>query len=379
MPRATDISPGSQSDRRPHRPWSVYLLTVFGIPIYVHITWLLLIGFAAYVEIFRGATLLGGVLFLLAVFASIVLHELGHALVARRFGIRTDDIVLYPIGGVARLRSMGEGLQELWIALAGPAVNLLIAFALGLVLLATGGFVPVTDDSRLAGIPFAQQLLLINLLLMLFNLIPAFPMDGGRVLRSLLTLATSREKATAIAAKIGQVLAIGFLLLAPFNPILLFIGVFIFFAAGQEYAATQSVSMMSGHHVEDAMIRHFEVLHHGDSLGRAADLLLSTSQHDFPVMSGSDVIGLLTRNELIQGLALHGRDHYVAHVMTRDFPRTTPGEPLQTAFERMRDAGNLPLLVFQNDRLVGYINAENLMEYLMVRQAGRAQESRAGA
>ncbi|MEN6624953.1 MAG: site-2 protease family protein [Candidatus Sumerlaeia bacterium] len=364
------------SPKRTHRAWSLYVGSIAGIPVYLHFTFLLLLMFIGFVQAHSGQAVFGGLALVIAVFASVALHELGHALVARSYGIKTDDIVLYPIGGVARLRSMGEKTQEFWIAVAGPSVNVVIATLIGIYLYFRGQLLlpqSIADEEAILRLTFLQKLMIINIILVIFNLIPAFPMDGGRVLRSLLTLAMSKERATSIAAGVGQALAILFVLVGLLNGqvILMFIGIFVFIAAGQESMATKSQALMSGKRVRDAMITRFEVLNHGDSLGRAADLLLATSQQDFPVMNGTEVLGVLGRKELLQGLASLGRDHYVAQAMTRDFPRISPAEPLEHAFDQMRQADGLPVLVLDGEKLVGYVNNENLMEYLMIQQLGK--------
>ena len=371
---------------RPHRPGSLYLLTLAGIPVYFHFTFVLMLLFIAAVEISSGREVFGGVLFVLGAFASVALHELGHALMARRFGIKTEDIVLYPIGGVARLRSMGEGFQEFWIALAGPSVNVLIAGLIAAGLVLTGRWVPLTavlqsmaqaeaGAGQVAGHGgfFLQHMMLLNVFLVIFNMIPAFPMDGGRVLRAILSRKLPKAQATAVASKIGQALAVLFMVWGIFGGgmFLLIIGIFVFLAAGQEYAHTRSVDLMTGKLVRDAMVTRFETLSHGDSLGRAADLLLATSQQDFPVMGGSEVIGVLGRKALIEGLATQGRDHYVAEIMAREFPKASLDTPLENVFNLMQENNGLPVLVFDGDSLLGYVNQENIMEFLMIAQSQR--------
>jgi Zn-dependent protease/predicted transcriptional regulator len=372
MDHPSSQAPNERHAQRHHRAWSLYLITLAGIPVYLHFTLLLMLAFIAFFEISKHQKIFGGLLAVILIFASITLHELGHALMARRFKISTLDIVLYPIGGVARLQSMGEGLQEFWIALAGPAVNVLIAAILVPLTVLTGQWIAL-DRVETGEVPVLQMVLMVNVILVIFNLIPAFPMDGGRVLRALLTRFTTRDKATAIAAKVGQALAIVFMLggFLTQNFMLMFIGLFVFLAAGQEFAMTRSQTLLNGRMVRDAMITHFETLAHGDSLGRAADLLLATSQQDFPVMGGEQVIGVLNRRELIQGLATQGRDHIVAEVMTREFPRLTPRDPLQRALELLRDGQNQnqAVMVFEGEKLIGYINNENMAEYVMIAQA----------
>ncbi len=366
----------SRTAKRTHRAWSLYIGSVAGIPIYLHVTFLLLLAVIAFAPKEKGEALFGGLALVIAVFASVALHELGHALMARLFGIKTDDIVLYPIGGVARLRSMGENLQEFWIALAGPAVNVAIASTIAIYLYFSGRWstalnVEVVDSLTARTLPeFLERLMVINVVLVLFNMVPAFPMDGGRVLRSLLTMVVSKERATSIAASIGQALAIVFVLvgLVAGQVFLMIIGIFVFMAAGQESLATRSQALLSGKTVRDAMITRFEVLNHGDTLGRAADLLLATSQEDFPVMNGGDVLGVLRA----QGTCCRGWRRSAATITsprqwTREFQRARPSDPLESVLEGMR-SGNGPILVVEGDRLVGYVNNENLMEYLMIQQ-----------
>jgi Zn-dependent protease/predicted transcriptional regulator len=376
------LSPHPAQARSAHRAWSLYIARIAGIPVYLHFTFILLLVFVGFMDVQREVKVFGGIFFVLAIFASVALHELGHALMARRFGIKTDDIVLYPIGGVARLRSLGEGFQEFWIAIAGPSVNVVIAAILLVILTATGHWIPFAtlmreldkgNEAALMSVGFWQHVALINLMLVVFNLIPAFPMDGGRVLRAVLTRILPKPRATAIAAKVGQGVAIVFMMLGGlYNPFLLFIGLFVFLAAGQELAMTRSSALMAGRKIHDAMIRHFETLSHGDSLGRAADLLLSTTQQDFPVMGGQQLLGVLGRRALVHGLATLGRDHYVAEVMAREFPRVRPDDDLQLAMALLREGQGTPVMVMDGDRFVGYINNENLMEYFLVAQSGHA-------
>src|SRR5688572_16696344 len=217
--------------------WSWRVGSITGIGLYIHATFLLLLAWVAigeYQSSGSAGAALNGVLFVLAVFATVVLHELGHALAARQYGIPTRDITLLPIGGVARLERMPrDPKQELWVALAGPLVNVAIAAALFMVLEA----IRISGTSFLASqAAFLRPLMWINLFLIAFNLLPAFPMDGGRVLRALLARRLEYVRATRIAARIGQVMALVFLLASyPMsNPMLALIGVFIFIGARNE-------------------------------------------------------------------------------------------------------------------------------------------------
>jgi Zn-dependent protease/predicted transcriptional regulator len=362
----------TSNEPRKRHAGSLYVCTVAGIPIYLHFTFVLLllwIGLSSH---------LGSVLFVLGIFLCVVLHELGHALMALRYGIKTEDIVLYPIGGVARLRSLGEGMQEFWIAIAGPLVNVIIFVAIFAALKLTGAWTAMTPELESAlqaggvdKLSALQRLALVNVMLVLFNLIPAFPMDGGRVLRAVLSRWMPKAKATMIAARIGQGLAVLFILYgllgpAGMNVVLMFVGLFIFLAAGQESMAVQTATLTTGKRARDAMISRFEVLSHGDSVGRAADVLLATSQQDFPVMGGSEVIGLLTSRQLLEGLASKGRDHYVAEIMSREFASVQAEAGLNEVLTAFQQSGGEPILVFAGDQLVGYINKENLMEFLTI-------------
>jgi Zn-dependent protease len=244
--------------------WSLRLAKIAGIDVYIHATFFLLIGWVALSywmqEHSLAATLLG-VGFILTMFACVVLHEFGHALTARRYGIKTRDITLLPIGGVARLERMPEDpIQELWVALAGPAVNLVIAALLFLGLFATASLEPLSKWSLTAG-PFVQRILLLNVVLVLFNMLPAFPMDGGRVLRALLAIRIEYTRATHIAANIGQAMALLFGFLGFFtNPFLLFVALFVWIGAGQEASMTQLKSALGGIPIGRAMVTDYRTL-----------------------------------------------------------------------------------------------------------------------
>ena len=224
--------------------WSFKIAEPFGIGVYVHISFLLIVAWVALGQLQTGGgmgAVLASVIFLLALFACVVLHELGHALAARRYGIRTRDITLLPIGGLARLERMPQKpLQELVVAIAGPAVNVVIAAALWLWLGVTGSLVPA-DQLGLTMGPFFERLLAVNLALVVFNMLPAFPMDGGRVLRSLLALRLGFLRATRIAAAVGKAMAALFALIGIFfNPFLLLIAIFVWFGATQESALAEA-------------------------------------------------------------------------------------------------------------------------------------------
>jgi Zn-dependent protease/CBS domain-containing protein len=314
--------------------------------------------------------MLAGMVFISALFACIVLHELGHALAAREFGIRTVDITLLPIGGLARLERMPEEpKQELWIALAGPAVNVAIAAFLYGWLTLTHEWEPLVRLKVATG-PFFERLLLANISLALFNLIPAFPMDGGRVLRSLLASKMSYLKATERAASVGRGLALVFGLIGLFtNPMLLLIAVFIWMGATQEAGAVQTKSALSATPARAAMLTEFHTLHYGSSLADAVRLRTMTLQRDFPVTAQGRVAGLLLESDVLAALAEHGEHYPVASVMRREFPIAHSAEALDGVFQRLQEWGFTAVPVFRDGRLVGLITTDNLEEYLLIQAA----------
>jgi Zn-dependent protease len=282
-----------------------------GIDLYLHPTFLLIIGYVALIywqRTHRVADVLEGILFVLVLFSCVVLHELGHALTARKFGIKTRDIVLLPIGGVARLEKMPEDpKQELLVALAGPAVNLVIASALAVWLLFQNTLQFV--GMEIAGGSFAMRVMSANLFLMVFNLIPAFPMDGGRVLRALLALKMDYVSATQTAAFLGQGIAILLGLLGLFvNPFLVLIAFFVWVGAGQEATMVQVKSALSGIPVGRVMMNNFQILRPQDPLIRAIELTLSGFQQDFPVIEEGQLIGVLTQNNMLAALHNSGEN-----------------------------------------------------------------------
>jgi Zn-dependent protease/CBS domain-containing protein len=366
----------------PQSRWVWRLGSVFGIPIRVHFTLLLLLIWIAWIEFQQAsqqglapegdlgawiAFLAGRVLFIVGIFACVLFHEIGHALVARSFAIRTTEIMLYPFGGVARLTGMGRPSQELWISLAGPTVNIAIGLLLYAGLRAAGLWTPLARLSQTDAV-ILQNLALANFILAGFNLIPAFPMDGGRVLRALLARRFGMLRGTSIAATIGQAFAIGLGLLGLFwgNFILIFIAFFVFVSASQEVRMQRSIALMRGQRVADAMIRRFETLAADESLSRAADYLLDTHQQDFPVTTGARVTGVLTRPGLVRGLADHGPRAEVSTATSADYVALTPEEPLRRAVERMQAARQSVGLVFEGDRLVGMLTEENVREFFQV-------------
>jgi Zn-dependent protease/predicted transcriptional regulator len=357
--------------------WQWKLGRFAGIDVYVHATFLLLIGWVGYtywLEHHDWGEVLNGILFILALFLCVVLHEYGHALTARKYGIKTRDITLYPIGGVARLERMPEKpIEELWVALAGPAVNVVIAALLFVYLFVTNSLVPLTDLTIASG-SFLERVMTVNIWLALFNLIPAFPMDGGRVLRALLALRLDYVRATQVAANIGQGLAFVFGFIGLFsNPFLLFIALFVWIGASQEAGAVQMKNTISGIPVTRAMLTDFKTLSPGDKLSQVVGLILAGSQHDFPVVDATGrVAGILEQDAFMKALAEYGQSAPVMDFIRRNLPEVDSYEMLELALMRLQESGSKTLPVTHGGQLVGLITLENITEYLMIRSAMKA-------
>lgn len=355
--------------------WQWKLGKFFGIDVYVHATFLLLIAWVGYSHWLANqhwGEVLNGIIFILALFACVILHEYGHALTARKFGVKTRDITIYPIGGVARLERMPEKpIEELWVALMGPAVNVVIAVVLFVYLFFTSSFTPLRELTVTSG-AFLERLLVVNISLVLFNLLPAFPMDGGRVLRALLAMRLDYVRATQIAANIGQGMALLFGLIGLFgNASLLFIAFFIWIGASQEASMTQMRNAISGIPVGRAMLTDYKALSPRDPLERMSQLLLAGSQHDFPVVDEERIVGVVTRDDFLRALAQHGDKIAISAVMKKDLPEIDSYEMVENALEKIQESGVPALPVTHAGQLVGMITAENITEYLMIRSAIR--------
>jgi stage IV sporulation protein FB len=353
--------------------WSFPIGTVKGTVVRIHMTFVLFliwIGGAHYAQGGPDAAM-QGVLFIVLLFACVLLHEFGHVFAARRYGVRTPDITLLPIGGVARLERIPEKpSQELVVALAGPAVNVVIA---ALLFLAIGGM-PSVESMEVdnPGVGLLARLASVNVFLVLFNLIPAFPMDGGRALRALLATRMGYGRATQIAASIGQAVAFALGLLGLFgNPLLIFIALFVYLAASSEAHAVQLREVSRGMIAGDAMITRFESLSPSSVVEDAVQALIRTTQHEFPVVDGGGRLrGVLTRDDMIKALRERGPDTPVLDVMRSDIPVVEDRRNLDEALRLMQERG-LPAVGITNreGRLLGLITPENIGEMMMVQAA----------
>ncbi|BCM20899.1 site-2 protease family protein [Mesorhizobium sp. J8] len=355
--------------------WSYPILRVGDTEIRIHLTFLLLLAWIGIAYFQEGGTsaAIEGVGFTAAVFACVVLHELGHAAAARRYGIRTPKIKLLPIGGVAELERLPEKpLEEVVVALAGPMVNVVIAALLIVVIGATAGIDALTsmDNPRVA---LVARVAAVNIWLVLFNLIPPFPMDGGRVLRALLATRYNRLRATEIAGIVGQfaAFAFGFIGLVVGNVLLIFVAIFVYLAATAETQAAGLEAAARAVNVRDVMISRFESLPAIATLDEAAQALLRTTQHEFPIVDrGGRLRGVLTREGLVAGLQQRGGEAPLVEAMAANIPVIRDHEKLIKALKPLK-SGAVPAVgvVDAKGRLVGYVITENIGELMLLRSA----------
>jgi Zn-dependent protease/CBS domain-containing protein len=355
--------------------WSWKIARIAGIDVFMHWTFLILLAWIGSSYLLRGTSVAeaaGAIAFVLAIFGCVILHEFGHALTARRFGIKTEDITLLPIGGVARLERMPDDpKEELLVAAAGPAVNVAIAAVLAVILFFTGRFSNLLPEDPFAG-SFLANLMFVNIALVIFNLLPAFPMDGGRVLRALLATRMDYLRATTIAANIGQAMAIAFGLFGLFrSPLLIFIAIFVYLGAEGESRLVQMKALLRGVLVRDAMMNRFRALAPSDTLRTAADELLAGAQQDFPIVDQQRVVGMLRRQQLVDAIAQHGDQTPIEQVMDRDVRTVRELDTLEQLSTEMNSSGSTTLPVIHEDRLIGLISTENIGELLMIQAAVR--------
>jgi Zn-dependent protease/CBS domain-containing protein len=313
------------------------------------------------------------VAFVCLIFMCVLLHELGHALTAAKYGVRTRDITLLPIGGVANLEKMPEKpLQEFFVAIAGPMVNVVIFLLLFPFILYSNGWPDDLMGIDLSPNSFLLQVAGVNVMLVVFNLIPAFPMDGGRVLRSLLAMRMGRVKATRIAALTGQFFAVGFVIIGFFaNPMLILIGVFVFLGAQGEWRAVAQDDAFQDVRVDRLISARFKVLSPTVTVREAADALLQDYATDFLVMEDGLVSGVITRDEIIRAFTDATSDQPIRNFMRIEIPQLTTLDTLSHAWSVMRSS-NLPLLpVMDNGKLAGILTSENLAEYFALQWAGQ--------
>jgi Zn-dependent protease/predicted transcriptional regulator len=359
--------------------WSFTIARIAGIDVRIHMTFFLLllwIAFSYWQQTHDFNQVVSGVGFIISLFVCVVLHEFGHALTARHYGVVTRNITLLPIGGVASMESMPKNPRhEIAVALAGPLVNFAIAGIL-LLLLPSGTLVTNPESLggdetvTLGGGSFAENLLYINLLLGIFNLLPAFPMDGGRVLRAVLNLFMPSTRATRTAASIGQGFAIALGLLGLLgNPFLILIALFVWIGAAGEASYAQLKSAISHVPVTRAMLTDYETVLESDSLGHLVTLTLKGSQKDFPVARNDEIVGVLTQSDLLRGLRESGELGVVSRYMSQDVARARANEGLEDVVERLRSSTCKLVAVVDGGKTIGIVNYDNLIELVAMNTA----------
>ena len=353
--------------------WSWKIARIAGVDVHIHVTFLLLIYLVAMSYWNQQGTVqavISGVGFILALFLCVVLHEFGHSLTARHYGIQTRSITLLPIGGVAALEKMPEDpRQEINVAIAGPTVNFVIAILLYLYLDISSAGITAGDPTS-SEASFAYRLMIVNLILGGFNLLPAFPMDGGRILRATLALRMDHASATRKAASVGQFLAVGLGLLGfMYNPFLLLIAVFIWFGASIENSSEQLKSILGHASVRHAMLREFHTLSPEDNLKKAVELTLAGSQKDFPVGYQNQLHKVLHHGDLLKGLQERGEHSRISDLPLQDILSVDINMPLEKLLEQMQGNPTQLICVTDGANIVGLLNLENIVEMIKVQEA----------
>ena len=350
--------------------------TFWQIPVKIHWSFGLLLLFVLYTAFTNGLKMwqsIGFVFYVLLLFLCVVFHEYGHALTARRYGVITRDILLSPIGGVARLESMPDKpKQEFFIAIAGPIVNIIIATILGLILFfTTGQIFPDVNDFRFDDpAEFVRYIAWMNLALFMFNLIPAFPMDGGRILRALLAAKLGKVRATHIAMRIGRILAIGFVIFGIFNQqlILAMIGLFIFMMAGQEYEQTRVMSILSKTRVRDIMRTSFTKLHLSDSYAHVLEKYYREGEQNFLVFdSMGNLSGTVPELFIKDTIKNNTPDKSVNQLMSSRTAKVSPEDMLKDVIEKMKTEGVAIVAVEDNNQLIGILDRNNIENHIKVK------------
>ena len=354
---------------------SLKLGKIAGIGLFVHWTFSLLILFIVYTNYKAGQNsiqILWSVLFILCIFLTVFMHELGHALTAKKFGIKTKDITLLPIGGVAQLERLPEKpSEELMVAFAGPMVNIVLALITSLFI-----NLPNTSEEMVSQLNngvnagnFFLNFYLVNIILAFFNLIPAFPMDGGRVLRALLSYKLERHQATKIAARIGQALAIGFVLLGFYsNPFLIFIGIFVFMGAQIESEYTESKYMLKGYKVRDVLMKQYPTIDYNETLETAVKLMLDSQNKHFLVTENDIPMGTLNREQIIAALAKKEGETRLSSIMDRELILLQADNLLEDVFELVYKNKSTLMLVIDDNQLIGTLDTENLLEFILINE-----------
>jgi Zn-dependent protease/predicted transcriptional regulator len=353
---------------------SLKLGKLFGIKLAIHWSFLLLIVWIVISSLKQGyspSEVFWAIAFVLSIFLCVILHELGHALAAKKYGYNTKSIILLPIGGVANLEKIPEEpKQELVVAIAGPIVNIIIAFFLYLILIMTNQLSMPVELSKVTQDNFLIALLSVNVTLVIFNLIPAFPMDGGRVLRALLAFKLNRVRATSLAVIVGRVFAVLFMVYGFYgNPMLIFIGIFIFIGAQSELDYIVSVNLLKGYKVKDILMTDFKIIPPMATLKDVVSILLNGQDESFIVSESDHIMGVVTKLDVIKGLSQYDENVEVTKVMNPKIIQLSPEMSVQEAYEVMVKNNYSILPVIYNNKLIGVLDLENIYEFMMIKSS----------
>jgi len=359
---------------------SFKIFSIFGIPVELHVSFLLLMVIIFALAFLEKITLYS-LFFIILLFVTVVIHELGHSYVAKRYGVSVERIILLPIGGVAAMDEIPKDPgQELKIAIAGPLTNFIIAFFCLASLFITGGigalavssfFVSHTLTANIN--QFFFNFLVINLVLGIFNLLPAFPMDGGRALRAFLARNMSYVKATRIAAIIGKQFAVLMVIFGIFfNFILILIAIFIYIGADQEYKTVMISSMLEGLFVRDIMTRNVTTLTPETSVSEALNIMFKQRHMGYPVIDENNLVGIITFED-ISKVPESKRNIPVKDIMSKDLILASHDDPVFTAFEKIirNNIGRLP--VTENEKLVGIVSKTDIITTLKMLESKSTQ------
>jgi Zn-dependent protease/predicted transcriptional regulator len=355
--------------------WSFEVTKLFGIPLRIHLAFLLLLVFVAMAGAQAGeaAGALNGVLTVVLVFGCVAIHELAHSLVAMRYGVNVRAIVLLPIGGVSQMDEIPEDAgQEVRVSLVGPLTSLVLALLFYLFAVAANQEISLRQLSIYRG-TLLPKLFVINLMLGLFNILPAFPMDGGRVLRGILSARMDHTKATKIAVDIGQAMAIlMFFFGIFFNWWLALIAVFIYLGAESEEHRTILRAALRHVPVSRAMLTNVEAVSSSDSLSTVVKKTCHSLQTDFPVIDGGLVVGVLPKEAIFAAIDEKPPETLVSEIMTKEFPSATREDTLDSVFRKMESRGISLVPILDQGSFVGMISLEQIGKYhMMCKIAGR--------
>lgn len=350
---------------------------LLGVKISMHWTFLLLILFVAFSAWSNGggAQAVGwNIAYVLTIFFCVVLHELGHIQMGRRFGVNTKTITLLPIGGMANMESIPKKpKEELLVAIAGPLVNVGIAILLYPFIGDLSSYLQTQQETQnaawnISAGNFVVNLFLVNVALVVFNLIPAFPMDGGRMLRAVLAMRMSRLKATQLASRTGQIMAVLFFFLGLlYNPILALVGIFVFFGARGENNMVQQDELLSGFRVKDVMSEDFEAVESTDSIDKAKDKFIATCDDVLLVMENGAPKGIVRRNEVITTIKERGEDIMISEITQSDYDALQSSDPLVNIVGKIRENGQSTFPVTENGHIAGIISLDHLQRFLSIR------------